>query len=164
MRTSYRCGATTYDVTVAPGARAGDYVVTVGDVKLELAASVGVDGTLRVQDGYGERTAIVSRIGAFRSVMLPGVGDATLERVVRGARRERDAGSMASPMPGKVVALHVVVGDDVSAGQVVAVVEAMKMEMPLTAPHAGRVARIAAAVGDMVDAGVAVVEFEKAAS
>ena len=106
----------------------------------------------------------MSRTGVFRSVTLPGVGDATLERVVRGVRRERAAGSMASPMPGKVVALHVVVGDDVAAGQVVAVVEAMKMEMPLTAPHAGRVARIAAAVGDMVDAGVAVVEFEKAAS
>lgn len=165
MRTTYRHGSQTYDVTIAPGSDEGRYDVTVGDVVVRVAASVAAGGAaLRVHDGACERTAVVSRIGAFRSVSLPGIGDATLERVVRGARRERGSGAMASPMPGKVVAVRVAVGDEVTAGQVVAVVEAMKMEMPLTAPRAGRVATIAAQVGEMVDAGMAVVELEAEAS
>ncbi len=161
MRTTYRYGSRTYDVTIAPGSDDGHYEVTVDDVVVRVAASVVAGGSaLRVHDGACERTAFVSRVGAMRSVSMPGVGDATLERVVRGARRDRGAGSLASPMPGKVVAVRVAAGDDVTAGQVVAVVEAMKMEMPLTAPRDGRVARVVATVGEMVDAGVAVVELE----
>ncbi len=163
MRTTYRRGSVTYEVTIALGSAADGYTVTVGDVVLQLAARPAADGTLRIDDGRGARTAVVSRNGAWRSVSLPGAGDATLERVTRGARRERDAGSMTSPMPGKVVAVHVTPGDAVTPGQVVAVVEAMKMEMPLTAPRAGVVARVAA-VGEMVDAGAVVVELEEPAS
>lgn len=42
-----------------------------------------------------------------------------------------------------MVTLFVEVGDEVAPGDVVAVLEAMKMEAPITAPHAGRVAEAA---------------------
>jgi biotin carboxyl carrier protein len=59
-----------------------------------------------------------------------------------------------------VVAVHVTAGDTVEAGRPVLVVEAMKMEHPVTAPAAGVVAHVAVAVGDQVRAGdvLAVVE------
>ncbi|WP_439032041.1 acetyl/propionyl/methylcrotonyl-CoA carboxylase subunit alpha [Gordonia terrae] len=62
------------------------------------------------------------------------------------------AGEITSPMPGTVVAVSSATGDQVSAGQPVVVVEAMKMEHSLAAPVDGTV-DISVAVGDKVDAG-----------
>ncbi len=64
----------------------------------------------------------------------------------------RDA-ALVSPMPGSVAAVAVADGDDVTAGQVLVVVEAMKMEHPITAPVDGTVVGLAVGPGDAVDAG-----------
>jgi 3-methylcrotonyl-CoA carboxylase alpha subunit len=60
-------------------------------------------------------------------------------------------GSVRAPMPGTLVKLSVTVGDMVEAGQVVAVVEAMKMEHSLRAPRAGRVVAVSGTAGSVVD-------------
>jgi glutaconyl-CoA/methylmalonyl-CoA decarboxylase subunit gamma len=65
-----------------------------------------------------------------------------------------------SPVAGTVMELHCRQGDSVSAGQVVVVVEAMKMNTSITAPLAGRVKTIPVAVGDNVREGQMLVEFE----
>lgn len=59
-------------------------------------------------------------------------------------------GRLTSPMPGKVVSFAVAVGDKVSAGQTLAVIEAMKMEHSISAPSDGVVAEILFAAGDLV--------------
>jgi acetyl-CoA/propionyl-CoA carboxylase, biotin carboxylase, biotin carboxyl carrier protein len=81
---------------------------------------------------------------------------------VRGGRAGGGDGTVRSPMPGTVLAVHVAPGDTVSAGQAVAVVEAMKMEHTVTAPVAGTVAEVAARAGQQVamDARLAVIEPE----
>jgi 3-methylcrotonyl-CoA carboxylase alpha subunit len=56
-------------------------------------------------------------------------------------------------MPGKVVAFLVAPGQKVSAGQPLAVMEAMKMEHTIAAPRDGTVAEWLYAVGDQVDEG-----------
>ncbi|MCD8350486.1 MAG: biotin/lipoyl-binding protein [Planctomycetaceae bacterium] len=58
-----------------------------------------------------------------------------------------------SPMPGTVLKVNVNVGDMVKAGQVVMVLEAMKMENDIPAPRDGKVAQIVAAKGTTVDTG-----------
>jgi propionyl-CoA carboxylase alpha chain len=63
------------------------------------------------------------------------------------------AGSLAAPMPGKVIEVRVAVGDRVEAGAILIVLEAMKMEQKVAAPAAGVVSEIHAAAGDQVDAG-----------
>ena len=63
---------------------------------------------------------------------------------------EAAAGSLASPLPGKVLTVDVVVGDTVAAGAVVARLEAMKMEHEIRAPFAGTIAARLADVGDQV--------------
>jgi acetyl-CoA/propionyl-CoA carboxylase biotin carboxyl carrier protein len=55
-------------------------------------------------------------------------------------------------MPGKVVAVNAMVGDEVSAGDTVVVIEAMKMEHAVRAPVAGHVSSMPVAVGQQVDA------------
>jgi biotin carboxyl carrier protein len=69
------------------------------------------------------------------------------------ARGDETAGGLLSPMPGTIRKVHVAEGDRVAKGQVLLVLEAMKMEHAIRAPHAGRVSRLAFAEGDLVDAG-----------
>lgn len=65
-----------------------------------------------------------------------------------------------APMPGKVVRMLVREGDEVQAGQGLAVVEAMKMQNELKALRAGRVVHLAAKDGDTVGAGDVLVSLE----
>jgi acetyl-CoA/propionyl-CoA carboxylase, biotin carboxylase, biotin carboxyl carrier protein len=78
----------------------------------------------------------------------------------RGGRAGLADGTVRAPMPGTVLAVHVQPGQEVSAGQAVAVVEAMKMEHTVTAPVAGTVADVTARAGQQVamDARLAVIE------
>ena len=61
---------------------------------------------------------------------------------------------------GKVVAIKVAVGDDVSAGQSLVVLEAMKMENELAAEQSGRVSEIHVSTGETVDGGGLLLELE----
>jgi propionyl-CoA carboxylase alpha chain len=71
-----------------------------------------------------------------------------------------EPGSLLAPMPGTVVRVAVAEGDAVQRGQLVCVLEAMKMEHPVTAPADGVVRRVPASAGAQVEAGalLAVVE------
>ncbi len=68
-------------------------------------------------------------------------------------------GAILSPMPGRIVAAPVAVGDAVVKGQALVTLEAMKMEHVLTAPFEGTVALLAAGVGDQVVEGVMLVRL-----
>ena len=72
-------------------------------------------------------------------------------------------GALRSPMPGKIAAVHVAVGDVVDRGAALVTLEAMKMEHALTAPFDGVVAEVAVRQGDQVGEGVMLVRVEKAA-
>jgi acetyl-CoA/propionyl-CoA carboxylase biotin carboxyl carrier protein len=63
---------------------------------------------------------------------------------------DNSAGTVRSPMPGTVLSVAVAAGDTVSAGQPLAVVEAMKMEHTVTAPLAGIVAELPVKAGQQV--------------
>ena len=66
-----------------------------------------------------------------------------------------EAGSItvASPMPGKILAIKANAGQAVKKGEVVMILEAMKMENEITAPEDGTIASINVAVGDSVESG-----------
>ena len=69
------------------------------------------------------------------------------------------AGDVRAPMPGRVVLIRARVGDDVTAGAPLVVIEAMKMQNELLAPRTGKVLRIAVAEGDTVERGATLVEL-----
>ena len=64
-----------------------------------------------------------------------------------------------APLAGSVFKILVNEGDEIEAGQVLLILEAMKMETEITAPNAGTVARISVAVGDAVQGGQPLVEI-----
>ena len=83
-------------------------------------------------------------------------GDVALTAVPRfpeAGRGEAVAGGLVAPMPGTVLAVHVGPGDTVAQGQLLMIVEAMKMEHRITAPHAGTVGEVRARPGDQVNGG-----------
>ncbi|MDQ2871445.1 MAG: hypothetical protein M3S32_11915 [Acidobacteriota bacterium] len=84
-----------------------------------------------------------------------------------GAARARarpsaaDSAGLLSPMPGRIRRVLAAVGDAVSRGQVLMILEAMKMEHSIRSPRDGRLVRLACAEGDLVEAGVALAEIEE---
>jgi 3-methylcrotonyl-CoA carboxylase alpha subunit len=68
----------------------------------------------------------------------------------------------ASPLPGRVVELRVKAGDTVARGDVLAVVEGMKMQHAIRAGRAGRVAAVLARAGELVDAEKVLFDIESA--
>ena len=61
--------------------------------------------------------------------------------------------TVTAPMPGKILAVKASVGQAVKKGDVIMVLEAMKMENDIVAPQDGTIASVNAAVGDSVESG-----------
>ena len=60
---------------------------------------------------------------------------------------------MVSPMPGTIVRVNVKAGQSIKSGDVLAVLEAMKMENEIMAPHDAKVLQVLVDVGAKVDSG-----------
>jgi len=77
------------------------------------------------------------------------------------AKAEDVSSALRSPMPGLILSVAVKKGDKVTAGQELAVVEAMKMQNILRAERAGVVANVTVVAGSNVAVDEVLVEFEK---
>jgi 3-methylcrotonyl-CoA carboxylase alpha subunit len=84
-----------------------------------------------------------------------------LEPAVEGSDASA-AGALEAPMPGLVLDVRAQEGDEVQEGDVLVVIESMKMELSLTAPAAATVGAVHVGVGQSVKQGQAVVELEEA--
>ena len=164
MKSLWKDGERIREVELTP-ISPGRWRVRVDQSEFELASETMPDGKLRLVGDAGVTVAEVTPEGTRRFVRL-GALDFVLEK--EGGGRKRAAGGahdggMEAPMPGVVTKVMVVVGDEVSKGQPLVALEAMKMEHLIRAPRPGRVKKVAASPGQMVQAGVALVELEEAA-
>jgi 3-methylcrotonyl-CoA carboxylase alpha subunit len=144
-----------------------------GDALVEVlgpgAARVTLDGTPHEVRWQGERwwvddtlrrnrivrhSAGVSVFGGRTVTLVP------LDPLARDAVAGGEALTL-SPMPGLVKSVHVKAGQQVKAGDRLAVLEAMKMEHSLTAARDGVVAEVLAAAGDQVEAGAPLIRLEE---
>ncbi len=121
------------------------------------------DGTITMAvDGIEQPPLVADRDGDHVWLSRLGHGSRRLAAPRRVRHVDRvvvpGAASLVAPMPGQVVAVPVAEGDQVEAGDVLVVVEAMKMEHPVTAPGPGTVASLAVDVGDAVVADQVLVE------
>jgi acetyl-CoA/propionyl-CoA carboxylase biotin carboxyl carrier protein len=132
-------------------------------------------GAADATDDAGPRETIVVEVSGKRlEVSLPaGFGAGGGGGSGAGARKaapKRSAGkksgaaasgdSLTAPMQGTIVKVAVSDGDVVEAGQMIVVLEAMKMEQPINAHRAGTVTGLAAEVGAVVTSGAAICEIK----
>jgi acetyl/propionyl-CoA carboxylase alpha subunit len=140
--------------------------VSSGDRSFDIAAtpagahawSVTIDGQRSQAIAVVEPDGVFLRHRAFE-------GRVPVMLAVESAAAARGAGAEAGDavragMPGTLVSLHVAEGDAVIAGQVVAVLESMKLFMELKSPATGTVARLGAKPGATVAAGDLLVAIE----
>ena len=123
-------------------------VVEVDGKRLEVVvpAVIGVGAGLGARAADGGRAGARARVGrpGRRAGRGPGAG---------GTSSAADGDALTSPMQGTIVKLLAAEGQRVAAGETVVVLEAMKMEQPLTAHKDGAVADLAVEVGQTVTAG-----------
>lgn len=94
------------------------------------------------------------------SLVVGGTGGGLQAPVATTASvRATSANAVTAPLSGSVSRILVAEGEAIEAGQVLCVLEAMKMETEITAPKAGTVARILVSQGDPVAGGEALVEL-----
>ncbi len=95
---------------------------------------------------------------AFTHSFAPGVAaPAAAPARPKAVRAAAEAGEVACPLNGVVESAPVAVGQEVSEGDCVLVVEAMKMKTPVTTPWSGKVTAVLVKAGDGVEAGQIVV-------
>ena len=100
----------------------------------------------------------VEETGAGTAPAAPAVAPKAAPKAAPAAAPKAAAGAqggvkITAPMPGKVLSVKAPVGTAVTKGQVVMILEAMKMENEIVAPQDGTVASIDVAVGGSVEAG-----------
>jgi 3-methylcrotonyl-CoA carboxylase alpha subunit len=71
-----------------------------------------------------------------------------------------DQVALSAPMPATVLAIAVTPGQEVAAGDLLVMLEAMKMELPIRAPRGGRIKALACREGELVQPGVPLIEIE----
>jgi acetyl-CoA/propionyl-CoA carboxylase, biotin carboxylase, biotin carboxyl carrier protein len=136
-----------------PGGDRERIVVEVGGKRLEVVLPAGLGVTATAHGGP-------SRGGAARAGESAGTGTRPSQerRAGRGRRPGSSAGAadgdaLASPMQGTIVKIVAANGQRVQAGDVVVVLEAMKMEQPLIAHKGGTVSDLTVEIGQTVSAG-----------
>jgi acetyl-CoA/propionyl-CoA carboxylase biotin carboxyl carrier protein len=103
----------------------------------------------------GKRLEVVvpSGLGTANGVATPARPRKPVRRTGGAAAKAPSGNALTSPMQGTIVKVAVADGDQVQAGDLVVVLEAMKMEQPLTAHRSGTVANLSAQIGATVSSG-----------
>lgn len=116
--------------------------------------TVTVDGRpYKVDLGDGSGSVLVDG-RAYRASLEGSAGNGgQLARAAAGQKKQARAGSVTALMPGKIVTVRVKQGDSVTAGEVLVILEAMKMENEILAPKNGVVKSLPVAPGTNVNKG-----------
>jgi biotin carboxyl carrier protein len=169
MATEYLLQRGSESTAVTVLADRGDAVdVRIGDRTVTLAVARLPDGRWALADGDARRHLFRTFEERGERVVVAGcaqhrfmVEDARASWLRGGSGAKGGGGGrIKASMPGRVVRVPVAVGDTVTEGAVVAVLEAMKMENDVRAPIAGVVAEVGVSVGQAVEAGHLLVRLE----
>jgi biotin carboxyl carrier protein len=106
-----------------------------------------------VTPGEMPRGVLAARDGDVVWVAFRGEAWRIARAAARAARAAEEEHALTAPMPGRIVAVLVTEGQAVQRGDVLVILEAMKMEHAVKSPRAGAVSRLSAEAGKMVGLG-----------
>ncbi|MTI09185.1 acetyl/propionyl/methylcrotonyl-CoA carboxylase subunit alpha [Curvivirga aplysinae] len=141
--------------------RDGGFDIALNDEIEWLSGDYVDDVTLAITNGdWKGKVSVIVAEDTFTVITEGGSYPITLfDPVAAASQDEGGSDRLAAPMPGKVTAVHASNGDDVEEGQLLMVLEAMKMEHSILAPHAGKIDSIRFGEGDQVADGDVLVTF-----
>lgn len=116
---------------------------------------------LVIDDGDRFQAFIGIRNSDGEAMVLSAGAEAIVsEASKRSGKKVSPQGSLTSPMPGKIFKIIKEEGAEVSEGETILILEAMKMEHSIRADKSGRVKKIFYKTGELVQGGVALAEVE----
>jgi len=161
MKFYYQIGQEIKTVTIEQ--KDGQFQILVDDRSYQISEAQLVQGQLNFKLEDRRLRAYIARRGLERHIAIGG-NTWVLEKLAgpksRRGGADTHSGSLEAGMPGLVRQVLVSEGDQVERGQALALLEAMKMELKITAPFAGTVRRINCAPGQVVERGQVLVELE----
>lgn len=136
--------------------RNGSFEIRIGEERESRSAKLlsSTSDHFEIQLDGVHASGYASKFGSRWYVDIPAGGLTLLEKSRFPEADIADVeGGLTAPMPGKILAIEVAKGDSVTAGQLLVLMEAMKMEHQIVATFDGAVADVRVAVGDQVDNG-----------
>ena len=136
--------------------RNGSFEMRIGEERESRSAKLlsSTSDHFEIQLDGVHASGYASKFGSRWYVDIPAGGLTLLEKSRFPEADIADIeGGLTAPMPGKILAIEVAKGDSVTAGQLLVLMEAMKMEHQIVATFDGAVADVRVAVGDQVDNG-----------
>ena len=153
MQNEFKVGGEKVEVTVAKN----DEIWSLG----EYSGRIVGDGRILITAADGQaRFAHSAKVGDTWWVHFDG-HIFCIEKTEAGSTDNDSDGGMVAPMPGKILDVKIANGDNVAAGQLLLIMEAMKMEHRIVAPSDGVITQVNFAVGDQVQQGDVLVEMSE---
>lgn len=142
-----------------------NYRVTVEGRTYDVQAHRPEHGSLNLNVNGRRLRALVAHDGLRRHVALSSSQSYVLQRPDPRSKQKRRGpgaaeGGLAAAMPGQVLDVLVRIGDPVTRGQTLVLLEAMKMELRIVAPLDGQVRAVHCAAGQVVERGQLLIELQ----
>jgi biotin carboxyl carrier protein len=150
-----------YNVSVER--RKDQYFVTYDNTEYKVEADEIKPGYLKIKLGDRVIKCVITKGDKDKFVFVEGDVFKVRNIELTGAKKtkKKDEGNLNSPISGKVVSIKVKDGDKVKKGDVLMIIEAMKMEYLIRAPYSGKVKKINFKENNQIEIGQNTVEITK---
>jgi len=150
-----------YNVTVE--CRKDQYYVTYDNTEYKVEADEIKPGHLKIKLGDRVIKCVITKGDKDKFVFVEGDVFKVRNIELTGAKKtkKKEEGNLNSPISGKVVSIKVKDGDKIKKGDVLMIIEAMKMEYLIRAPYSGKVKKVNFKEKDQIEIGQNTVEITK---
>jgi glutaconyl-CoA decarboxylase len=140
-----------------------EYIVEVGDLNESPIRATVNSRTYQVQTPHENKPAAGPETPAVKATPTapePVAPTPATNQEVVGPRPAAHGAAISAPMPGNIIEIRVKAGDSVQPGDVICILEAMKMNNMIYADQAGTIASVEVMAGQAVDYGAPLVIFQ----
>jgi len=158
---NYEHGNNVYNVTIER--KEEKYYVTYNNTEYKVEAEETKPGQLKIKIGERLIKSIITEGDKEKYVFVDGqvFKVKPVELTGKKTKNKKEEGDLSSPISGKIVSIKVKKNDSVKKGDILMVIEAMKMEYLIRAPYSGKIKKINFKEKDQIEIGQETLEIQK---